>query len=114
MTLKDIMKYKSFCVVGDTINNEKKAYEIKHELLKNNYNVVCVGKELPSLNDTKDIDVIDLCIHPAKGINLLKEYKLKPKAVLIQPGAQSEEIINFLIENNIPYLEGCALIGLTL
>ena len=34
------------------------------------------------------------------------------KCVLIQPGAESAEIIEFLKENNIDYLEDCVLIGL--
>lgn len=115
MELKEIMQLNNFVVVGDTINQEKYAYKIKQELIKNKYNVESVGKELNSINEvTFDIDCLDLCIHPAKGIKLLKENKKQIKIVVIQPGAESEEIINYLKENKINYIEACLLVGLRL
>jgi predicted CoA-binding protein len=113
MELKEIMSYKNFVVVGNTLDHSKYAYIIKNNLELNGYNVQAVGKELQSINDVEgDIDILDLCIHPVKGIALLKENKKKIKCVLIQPGAESDEIVNFLKENHIDYLEGCALVGL--
>lgn len=45
-------------------------------MIKNGYGVSAVGKELESINDVEgDIDVIDLCINPAKGLKLIKECK---------------------------------------
>ena len=115
MELKEIMDLKNIVVVGNTINEDKVAYKIKHQLLEKNYNVQCVGKELKSINDvTFDIDVLDLCINPNLGINLLKENQKDVKIVVIQPGAESEEIFNFLNENNIKYIEACLLLGLSL
>ena len=115
MTLENIMKLKNFVVVGNTINEEKYAYKIKEGLLKSGYNVECVGKELSSINDVlMDIEVLDLCINPALGIKLLKENNKKIKIVVIQPGAESEEIIDFLNEKNIEFIEGCLLLGLSL
>ena len=115
MTLENIMKLKNFVVVGNTINEEKYAYKIKEGLLKAGYNVECVGKELASINDVlMDIEVLDLCINPALGIKLLKENNKKIKIVVIQPGAESEEIIDFLYEKNIEFIEGCLLLGLSL
>ena len=61
-----------------------------------------------------DIEVLDLCINPALGIKLLKENNKKIKIVVIQPGAESEEIIDFLNEKNIEFIEGCLLLGLSL
>lgn len=115
MNLKEIMAFKRFVVVGDTLNEEKYAYKIKAKLLENKYQVAAVGKELLSLNDVPfDIEVIDLCIHPSKGIQLLKEMKKECKAVLIQPGAESQEILDYLQETQIPYLQGCALVGVSI
>ena len=115
MDLKEIMKKKNFVVVGDTLNSEKYAYKIKHELIDHGYNVDCVGKEKESINDILfDIEVLDLCIHPSKGIKLLKESKQKDFVVVIQPGAESEEIFAYLKENQIDYIEGCLLVGLRL
>lgn len=115
MELREIMEQKSFVVVGDTLNQSKYAYIIKDQLQENGYLVSCVGKELQAIDDVEgEIDIIDLCIHPAKGITLLKQMTKPVKCVLIQPGAESEEIIDYLKEKNIPFLEGCALVGLRL
>ena len=87
-------------------------------LLSNNlahygYNVYPVYKELKTLNDIEgDLDIIDLCINPVLGINILKDCKKDYKAVLIQPGAESDEIKDYLKSINKPYLEGCALVGI--
>ena len=115
MDLKEVMAQKSFAVVGDTLNEEKYAYKIKTELLEKGYQVFSVGKELKSINDiSEDIDIIDLCIHPVKGLKLLQECSKPFKCILIQPGAESEEILLYLQENKIPYIEGCVLVGLRL
>jgi len=109
------MNFKNFVIVGNTILEEKYAYKIKQGLINAKYNVECVGKELKSINDVSmDIDVLDLCINPNLGINLLKENKKYIKVVVIQPGAESDEIINYLKDKQIPYLEGCLLVGLRL
>ncbi|WP_304508470.1 CoA-binding protein [Anaerotignum sp.] len=115
MDLKDIMQEKVFAVVGDTLNEEKYAFKIKNELMEHGYQVHSVGKELASLNDiTEEIDVIDLCIHPVKGLKLMKECKKDYKYILIQPGAESKELLDYLDKTHAPFLEGCALVGLRL
>lgn len=113
--LKEIMSYKRFVVVGNTLDEEKYAFKIKQRLLENNYVVYPVYKEIKNINEiTNEIDVIDLCINPVKGLEILKSMKKTCKAVLIQPGAESNEIKQYLKERSIPYLEGCALVGLSL
>ncbi len=113
MDLREVMNQKVFAVVGDTINEEKYAHKIKKKMQKNGYEVFPVGKELGSLNDIPgDLDIIDLCIHPAKGLALMKECQKEYKAVVIQPGAESNELVQYLKDNNIEYLEGCLLVGL--
>jgi predicted CoA-binding protein len=115
MEFKDVMNLKNFVVVGNTINEEKYAYKIKKALLEKGYNVESVGKELQSINDVSfDIDVLDLCINPMLGIKLLQENKKNIKIVVIQPGAESTEILEYLKQNNIEYIEACLLIGLAL
>lgn len=115
MDLKEIMEQNHFVVVGNTINPTKYAYLIKQRLLEHQYQVSCVGKELESIDEVEgEIDVLDLCIHPIKGLDLLKKMTKSVKCVLIQPGAESDEIIDFLKENNITYLEGCLLVGISM
>ena len=113
MEYKEILAKRCFVVVGDTLNEEKYAYRIKKALLDAGYTVYAVGKELESIKDVPEaFDVLDLCIHPAKGIKLLEDAKDSLPFVLIQPGAGSDEIFEFLQKNNIPYKEGCALVAL--
>ena len=114
MDMKEIMAQKNFVVVGDTVNKSKYANMIKEGLLEKNYNVWSVGKELASINDVDgDIDILDLCINPPKGLELLKENKKPCKCVVIQPGAESDEIFAYLEQEKIPYIEGCLLVGLS-
>lgn len=113
MELKEIMKHHSFAVLGDTLNKEKFACKIKDGLMERGYAVYGVGKERSSINDiAEDIDIVDLCIHPVKGLKLLRECEKPYKCVVIQPGAASEEIIDFLKSKEIDYIEGCLLIGM--
>ena len=69
ITLEQIMDKRTFTVAGDTLNSDKYAYRIKHALSDAGYIVHCVGKELVSLDDVPEdsIEVLDLCINPAKG-----------------------------------------------
>ena len=114
MTLEEIMNQTSFAVLGDTRNPEKYACKIKNQMLAAGYTVYPVGKELASLNEIEgEVDVIDLCIHPVKGLKLLQESRKPCKCVVIQPGAGSPEILDWLTRQGIPYLEGCLLVGLS-
>ena len=115
MDLKEVMHQRAFVVVGDTLNAEKYAAKIKSGLQDKGYTVYAVGKELASLNDVPgEIDVIDLCIHPAKGLKLIQECTKPFKTIVIQPGAESEELIAYLKEKRLPYLNGCLLVGMSL
>lgn len=115
MDLKQVMEQKTFALLGDTLNEKKTAYEIKEKMTAHGYTVYSVGKELASINDIpEDIDVIDLCIHPAKGLPLMKECKKSFKSVVVQPGAGDDELFEYLKAENIPYIEGCVLLGLSL
>ena len=97
MELKEVMNLNNFVVLGNTLLEEKYAYKIKQGLLDAGYNVASVGKELTSINQVDfEIDVLDLCINPTLGIKLLKENEKPIKTVVIQPGAESEEIIDYL------------------
>ena len=115
MDMKEIMSQKTFAVLGNTLLEDKYAYKIKKGLIDKGYNVYAVGKELESLNDIpEEIDIIDLCIHPVKGLALLKENKKKFKMIVIQPGAGDDALYEYLKENNLPYIDGCLLVGLSL
>ena len=98
MDLEQIMQMNTFAVVGDTLNPEKYAYKIKEGLLEQGYTVHSVGKELQSLNEIPgDLDIIDLCINPAKGIQGVPQTlpvhrdparRRKPGDPQLSPGAE--------------------------
>ena len=111
--MKHIMKEKNFAILGDTLNPDKYAFRIKQAMQEADYQVACVGRELQSLNQIPfEADVIDLCIHPAKGLALLKENEKNFKIIVIQPGAEDEALIEYLDSQKIPYIRGCLLKGL--
>ena len=113
MDLETIMNYKVFAVVGNTLDSEKYAYKIKENLKYYGYKVYGVHKEYRDINSIEEeVEVIDLCINPILGLKYLKETNKDFKAVLIQPGAESDEIKEYLNSINKPFLEGCALVGL--
>lgn len=115
MKMDEIMKQKVFAVVGDTLNPNKYACIIKNRLLESGYQAYGVYKEIPSLNDIdEEIDIIDLCINPIKGLEIMKENKKKFKCIVIQPGAESEELLNYLTQQKMDYIEGCILVGISL
>ena len=115
MDLQEVMQQKVFVVVGNTINKEKYAYKIKNALIDHGYTTYCVDKELKSINDVDDeIDIIDLCVHPVKGLKFIKENKKAFKMIVIQPNADSKELLAYLDDNNLPYIFGCLLVGLSL
>jgi len=115
MELQEVMRQKVFVVVGDTLTEGKYAYKIKNRLKGCGYTAYGVGKECPSINEVEDdIDIIDLCINPAKGLKLIKECEKPFKCIVIQPGAESAELCAYLAENKLPYIEDCLLVGMSL
>lgn len=121
MDASTFMEYKNWVVAGDVINEEKYAYKIKMRLEAAGYRVSGMKPGLsqegvyPNLKEVAyKIEVLDLCINPKVGIKVVKEAKeLGIDKILIQPGAESEEIIDFCRKHNIEAIEGCALVELS-
>ena len=121
MQAQDFLGYKNWVVVGDVLNSSKYAHKILNSLKLEEFNTQGVNPRDNSntLHKTlKDvpykIDVVDLCINPVTGLNIVKEAaELKIDKVLIQPGAESEEIIEFCKNSGITAIEGCALVELS-
>lgn len=113
MTVERLLEKKVFVVAGDTVNVEKYAFKIKKALEDAGYTVYTVGKTAASLDDVPgSFDVLDLCINPVKGLELLKGCTKDIPAVIIQPGAGSPEISEYLDAEGIPFVDGCVLKGL--
>ncbi|MDO5085294.1 MAG: CoA-binding protein [Erysipelotrichaceae bacterium] len=115
MDLKEMMSYHSFAVVGKTLDESKYAYKIKEGLLKHGYQAFGVYSEYPSINAIEEeIDIIVLCINPVLGLKFIQENKKPFKGIIIQPGAESEELLAYLKNEKITFIEGCVLVGLSL
>jgi len=120
MKASDFLDYKDWVVVGDVLNHLKYAYKILNSLKEAGFNVVGLnpsGKNEEAYSSLGDIpykiEVLNLCINPIKGIKILQEaHELKIDKVLIQPGAESSDILNFCRENGIQAIEGCTLVEL--
>lgn len=113
MDLREVMEQHVFVVAGNTADPEKFAYKIKQGLIRNGCRVYAVGKELSSINEVAEpIDIIDLCVRPDRGLTLIRECRKNFKCIVIQPGAESEELVSYLQRNQLPYINNCLLVGL--
>lgn len=116
----EFLEYENWVVVGDVLNRFKYAYKILSSLKEAGFNVVGLNPSVKndeaykSLSDIPyKIEVLNLCINPNKGIKILQEaHQLKIDKILIQPGAESPEILNFCRVNGIQAIEGCTLVEL--
>ncbi len=121
MVASEFLNYKNWVVAGNVANNKKYAFKILNSLKDNEFNVAGVnpksfeGGAYKSLAEVPfSINVLDLCINPAIGIHVVKEAsKLGIDKILIQPGAESDEILSFCNNNRINFVEGCALVELS-
>ena len=121
MNAGDFLKYENWVVVGDVANETKYAHRILKALKAAGFNVVGVKPEINvegfygTLAEVPfKAEILDLCINPHKGIKIVEEaLKLGINKVLIQPGAESEEILRFCKESGITAVEGCALVELS-
>lgn len=119
MNIEELIKLKNWVVIGDVSNDTKYANKILNKFKLKGYMVSGVhpkgGKGIyTNLKEVPyNIEAIDLCINAKYGIEFLKEAKeLGIKNVLIQPGAESDEILKYCKENSINAIENCALIQL--
>ena len=118
MRASEALNEKKWAVVGDVTNPDKYAYDICNKLKEKGHDVHRVnpkGCADPSVhNSLKDVpekvDVVNLVINPALGIDTVKEMKeLGLKRVFIQPGASSPDIVDYCNANDIEVIRGCVL-----
>lgn len=121
MEAHEFLNYKNWVVVGDVLNTQKYAYRILRSLKGAGFIAEGVNPRSSEENMFKSlrdvpykIDVMDLCISPVIGIKVMKEAsEIGVNKVLIQPGAESREILDYCRESKIDAVEGCALVELS-
>jgi predicted CoA-binding protein len=123
MDTLDLLKLKKWAVVGATVNEEKYGNMIYKKLKAKGYDVYAVNPRYEEVDGDKcypDIrslpvvpDVIDMVVAPKFGIETMKEAKEEGvKNVWLQPGTESEEILNYAKDNGINAVEACVLVAL--
>ncbi|MEY8000769.1 CoA-binding protein [Clostridium sp. Mt-5] len=121
MKASNLLYYKNWAVIGNVSKEGKYAFKILNSLKAAGFNVVGVNPRdiAGSIYDSLEkvlpkVHVLDLCINPAVGIDIVKAAnKLGIDKILIQPGAESQEILDFCNNNGIDAVEGCALVELS-
>lgn len=121
MKAAEFLNYKNWVVVGDVLNEGKYAYRILNALKRADFNVSGVNPRDITGNIYKKIqevsykiDVIDLCINPINGLEVIESAsELGINKVLIQPGAESNEIFTLCKDKGITAIQGCALVELS-
>lgn len=111
------LQYANWAVVGDVLNENKYAYQIVQALEKEGYTVLLVNPRSRDprvyrqlLDCQQPVEVVDLVIHPKLGLEIVAQAAtLGIKRVLIQPGAESEELLSFCRAQGIEAVEGCIL-----
>lgn len=110
--IKEFLQQKKFAVVGSFKNKEKIAYKIFKNLISKGYEVYPVNpnvKEVdgvkcyPSIRDLPVIvDVVDIVTPPEVSLEIVKQcLEKKITRVWLQPGAESQEVLDFCKKNNI-------------
>jgi len=125
MTPENLMKLKNWAVVGVKQEENQYAYMIYRILKEKGYNVFAVNpkaseidgdKCYPLVEDIeKPIDVVDMVISPAKGIQLLEGIADKGiKYLWLQPGSYDDEFLKEAKRRGLVYVKDCILARLKL
>ena len=115
--IEEFMAQKRFAIVGATDNREKYGYEIFKNLRNRGYEVYPVNPRLkeiegvtcyPSLADIPaKVDVVDVVVPPNVTEKVVRECKrLGLERIWLQPGAESEEAVEFCNRNNLKVISG--------
>ncbi len=110
--VKDFLKQKHFAVVGSFRHEQKYAYQILKSLKDGGHEVYPVNlrfKEIEGLTcypSVKDIpiacDVANIVTPPVVTMKIVRECMEKGiNRIWLQPGAQSDSVIEFCKQNNL-------------
>jgi len=115
--VKDFLNQKRFVVFGSFRNKEKYAYRIFKQLTEKGYIVVPVNPGLTELEKVKcypsvknipgEVDVANI-VTPAKvTLRIVGECRQKGiNRIWVQPGAESNEVIDFCNQNKMKIVYG--------
>ncbi|MCX7957263.1 MAG: CoA-binding protein [Endomicrobia bacterium] len=118
--IKEILSKKNFAVVGSFRNEQKVAYRIFRHLKSKGYNVYAVSKTTSRVDEDicyrtildlpQNIEVVDIVTPPEVSLEIVKQCVSKGvKYVWLQPGAESNEVIEFCRNNDINVVYGTCI-----
>ena len=118
------LEYKNWAVVGASQDSNRYGYKIHRKLEKKGYNAIPVTPKYkdiegtvtyPSLLDIdQKIDVVNFVVNPQIGMKVLDEcIQLGIKRIWLQPGTQSERLIQRAEDNGIEVVDACILVVLS-
>jgi predicted CoA-binding protein len=115
---KEILQCTNWAVVGDVLNPSKPAAQVVSSLKQHGRTVHLVnprddtGQCVAGVSDIGEpIDVVNLCINHVAGLKQIDQMvELGIKKVFIQPGAQSDAILQRCEENDIEVFQGCVMV----
>jgi len=119
--MKNVYFFKNWAVVGDVLNVAKPAFQVAQKLENMGYSVSRVSRKPPYgqgvypslLEIPHKIDVLDLIIAPSVGVKVVQDAHQKGiKYIFIQPGAESQEILDTCAKNGMQVVQDCVLVSL--
>ena len=115
---------KKTLILGASTNPERYSYKAAERLVQNGYEIVPVGiKEgkvqgveiLKTFDGLKDVDTVTMYVGARNQEQYAKEIvKLNPRRVIFNPGAENDELSEYLESNNIETENACTLVLLSL
>lgn len=111
-----------FAVVGVSRNPSKFGYIIYQDLKRKGYKVYPINPNATMINGDKSYgslselpikpDVVDMVVPPEVALEVVKEcYELGIHKVWLQPGAESDEVIDFCYDHDIEVIYGmCVMV----
>ncbi|WP_094547904.1 CoA-binding protein [Petroclostridium xylanilyticum] len=123
MREEELLKMKTWAVVGATENQEKYGYKIYQKLKSRGYKVYPVNpnysevegdKCYSNLSELPEVpDVIDMVVAPRHGIKVVEEAaRLGIKNIWLQPGTVNDELLKLAEEKGINTVQACVLVAL--
>jgi hypothetical protein len=117
---REFLQDRIWAVVGVTPDPKKFGNRIFTKLKDHHYTVYPINPKYPEVNGVKTFPnlialpqkplVVNFVVNPKIGIQVLEEcIRLGIKRIWLQPGTESEEILQMAKEANIQVVQNCVL-----
>lgn len=121
MDAQAMLKLKKWAVIGASNKEDgfgSKIYKVLKETghivypITPNYDTVHGDKAYKSISELPEkVDVAEFIVNREVGYKVIRECAREGiKNIWLQPGARSEEILNFAMENNMEVVQSCVLV----